>query len=126
MRNVDYDKEIQRLEEVFSELKMMLHLSDEIIIRLNDKFFESIAVTLEKLREAINTQEYESIEMHAHSVKGSAASLRYTLISEIAQGLEKSAKAKENYPYEQELSKLSDEFTAAAHGYLLWKKHRDS
>lgn len=122
MTKINHDKEVQQVEEVFSELKRMLPLTDEILIRLNDKFFESIAATLEKLSDAIDTKEYEAIEMHAHTVKGSSASLRYAHISDIAEGLEKNAKAKESYPYEQELSKLSDEFTAAAHGYLLWKK----
>lgn len=116
------EQQIQEFEEVFSELRAMLHLPDEVMIRLNNKFFESVSSTLIQLNEAITALDYETIEMLAHSIKGSAGSLRYTVISEIAQELEKRARDKETYTYQENLASLEEHFHAAHEGYKLWKK----
>ncbi len=115
------EQQLQEFEKTFTEVKAMLHLTDEIMIRLNTKFFETVRMTLEQLNEAIVAQDDDVIERYAHSIKGSAGSLRYTQISEIAENLEKSAHAKESDLYTEALSKLSEAFITAAHGYSLWK-----
>lgn len=115
------EQQIQEFEELFSALKEMLHLSDEVMIRLNNKFFESVSSTLVQLNEAIAVLDYETIEMLAHSIKGSAASLRYTALSEVAHELEKRARAKENYAYQEDLASLEKQFNAAHECYKLWK-----
>lgn len=122
MRNDE--QQLQEFEKTFAEVKAMLHLTDEIMIRLNTKFFETVRMTLEKVNEAIVAQDDDAIERYAHSIKGSAGSLRYTKISEIAEGLEKSAHAQERDLYTEALSKLSEAFITAAHGYSLWKNKR--
>lgn len=116
-----HEEQIQEFEKVFGELKVMLNLPDEVIIRLNNKFFESVSSTLVKLNEAIRVLEYETIEMLAHSIKGSAGSLRYASISEIAQELEKRAHAKENHLYLEDLASLEKQFNVADESYTLWK-----
>lgn len=116
------EERIQVFEEVFAELKGMLHLSDEVMIRLYDKFFESVSNTLIELNEAVAAVKYEAIEMLAHSIKGSAGSLRYTAISETAHELEKRAFDKETYTYQESLVLLEEHFHAAHEGYKLWKK----
>lgn len=115
------EQQLEAFEKTFAEVKAMLYLTDEIMIRLNGKFFETVPVTLEKLNEAIDAQDDDAIERYAHSIKGSAGSLRFTKISEIAQELEKSAHAKESDFYPEALRKLSEAFMTAAHGYSLWK-----
>jgi HPt (histidine-containing phosphotransfer) domain-containing protein len=115
------EEQIQEFAKLFSELKAMLHLSDEVMIRLNNKFFESVSSTLIQLNEAITAVDYETIEMLTHSIKGSAGSLCYAAISEIAQALEKRAHAKENYAYQEGLALLEEQFHAAEECYKLWK-----
>lgn len=115
------EQQIQEFEQLFDELKATLHLSDEVMIRLNNKFFESVSLSLLQLKEAVTTQDYETIDMLAHSIKGSAGSLRYTTISETAQELEKRANQKENYPYQEGLTSLEEQVHAAHECYQLWK-----
>lgn len=115
------EQQIAEFEKLFSELKAMLHLSDEVMIRLNNKFFESVSSTLIQLNAAIAAVDYETIEMLAHSIKGSAGSLRYTVISEIAQDLEKRAHTKENYAYQEGSALLEEQFHAVEECYKLWK-----
>lgn len=116
-----HDEQILESEKILGALRAMLHLPDEVMIRLNNKFFESASSTLLQLNEAIATRDLETIEMLAHSIKGSAGSLCYTSISEIAQKLEKSARAKESYPYQEDLALLEEEFHAANECFTLWK-----
>lgn len=120
----DEQEQIKEFEKVFAQLKAMLYLSDDIMIRLNNTFFETVSLTLEQLKDAIQKKDDEAIERHAHSIKGSSASLCYAKISEIAEGLEKSAHAKENSLYAEEFGKLSEVFSAASHGYTLWKNKK--
>lgn len=120
------EQQIQEVDAVFTQLKTMLHLTDDIIIRLNNKFFETVSVTIEKLAEAIEAVNFESIATNAHSIKGSSSSLWYTQISEIAQRLEESAKDKERYEYSEALNALREEFLATQKRYVLWKNKRES
>ena len=114
-------QQIQEFEEVFSELKEMLNLPDEVMTRLYNKFFESISPTLTQLNEAVAACDYESIEMLTHAIKGSAGSLRYTAMSEIAQELEKNAHLKENYRYQERFNELLEKFNRAEECFKLWK-----
>ena len=118
------EEKMQKFEQVFTELKGMLHLSDEIMIRLNNKFFESVSHTLMQLNEAIATTDYEGIEMLAHSIKGSAGSLCYTEISDFTEGLEKHAHLKEEYAYQESFNELLEEFNRAEECYVLWKEKK--
>lgn len=115
------EERIQEFEKVFAELKGMLYLSDEVMIRLYDKFFDSVSNTLIELNEAVAAVNYEAIEMLAHSIKGSAGSLRYTVISETAHELEKRACDKEIYTYQENLVLLEEQFHAVHEDYKLWK-----
>lgn len=114
-------QQIQEFEEILRELKAMLHLPDEVMIRLYNKFFESISPTLTQLNEAIAAFDYETIETLAHAIKGSSGSLRYMTISEIAQELEKNAHSKENYEYEERFNELFEKFKSAEESFKLWK-----
>ncbi len=116
------EEKIQKFEQVFTDLKGTLHLSDEIMIRLNNKFFESVSLTLIQLNKVIATSDYEVIEMLAHSIKGSAGSLCYAEISDFAEGLEKHAHLKEEYAYQESFNELLEEFNRAEECYVLWKE----
>lgn len=114
------EEQIREFEELFCALKATLHLPDEVIIRLYNKFFESVSSTLLQLNEAIEAQDYGSIEMHAHSIKGASGSLYYTVISEIAHMMEKNAHEKEECSYTEMFEELKNEVDLAQHGYMLW------
>lgn len=118
------EAKIQTFEEVFTKLKGMLHLSDEVMIRLNNKFFESVSLTLTQLNEAVATTDYETIEMLAHSIKGSAGSLCYAEISDITETLEKHAHVKEDYAYQERYDELLEEFKRVQECYSLWKEKK--
>lgn len=121
---ITIEAKIQKFEEVYTKLKGMLHLSDEVMIRLNNKFFESVSLTLTQLSEAIATSNYELIEMLAHSIKGSAGSLCYAEISDITETLEKHAHVKEDYAYQERYDELLEEFKRVQECYSLWKEKK--
>ena len=117
-------QQIQEFEEVLNRFKEMLHLTDEIMIRLYTTFFKTGVGTLEKLKDAISKEEYDAIKFNAHSIKGSASSVCYNAISEIAETIEKKAEAKENYAYENAFKELVAQFDKAQGNYALWTRTR--
>lgn len=118
------EEKVQEFDKVFTDLKGMLHLSDEVMIRLNNKFFESVSHTLIQFNEAVAVTDYETIEILAHSIKGSAGSLCYTAISDITETLEKHAHLKEEYGYQERYDELLEEFKRVEECYVLWKERK--
>jgi HPt (histidine-containing phosphotransfer) domain-containing protein len=118
------DKQTQGFDEVSVKFKEMLHLSDEVMIKLYAKFFETMAVTLEMLKDAIAVENYDAIKLHAHSIKGTSLSLCYNNLSNIAQKIEKKAEVSEQYEYEKEFSELYAQFNTAHDDYVLWMHKR--
>lgn len=118
-------QQILEFEEVFANLKEMLHLTDDIMIRLYTTFFETVSATLQMLKDAIEAQDYDAIKLHAHSIKGSSASLCYHAISDLAEMIERKAEAQENYAYESTFRELAVQFDSAQHNYTLWMRKRD-
>lgn len=116
--------QIQAFDEVFGKLKEMLHLPDEIMIRLYTTFFETGAGTLQMLKDAIEAEDYDTIKLHAHSIKGSSASLCYSTISELAETIEKKSEGKERYEYVKAFSELATQFDTAQRDYALWTYKR--
>lgn len=115
---------IQEFETVFTKLKEMLHLTDEIMIRLYATFFDTVTVTLGKLKDAVELEDYDAITLHAHSIKGSASSLCYEVISSLAKTIEEKAKLKESGDYTQLLNELAAQFETAQHNYVLWTRKK--
>jgi len=115
---------IQEFETVFFKLKEMLHLTDDIMIRFYTTFFNTVAVTLSTLKEAVELEDYDAITLHAHSIKGSASSLCYDAISSLAKTIEEKAKVKESGDYTQLVSELAAQFETAQHNYALWTRKK--
>jgi len=118
---IDQEHRLHAFEAAMAHLKTTLHLTDEVMMRLNNKFFDSVALTLGQLQEAIDTADHDLVERLAHSIKGGSSSLQYTFISEIATRLEEKAQAKEDHGYQVILNALIEEFTTAQACYVLWK-----
>lgn len=119
------EEQMQEFQEVFATLKGMLNLTDEVMIRLYSTFFETVSSTLEMLKKAIESQEYDAIQLHAHSIKGSASSLCFSTISELAKIIEEKAKLRDNSENKTLLSELAVYFDTAHHNYVLWIGKRD-
>lgn len=115
---------IQEFETVFTKLKGMLNLTDEIMIRLYTTFFDTVATTLRKLKDAVEIEDYDAMTLHAHSIKGSASSLCYDAISSLAKTIEEKAKLKESCEYTKLLNELVTQFETAQHNYTLWSRKR--
>lgn len=121
---ISEEEQIQEFEEVFAKLKEMLHLTDEIMIRLYTTFFATVTVTLQKLKDAIEAEDYDVMKADAHSIKGSSSSLCYSTISELAETIEKKAHEKEHYEYRKVFSELATQLDKAQRAYTLWTRKR--
>lgn len=124
MTQTHHEQSTTLFENAYRETKKSLNVPDEILIRLNETFFASVGGALEKLKEAMNANDYEAMKMHAHSVKGASSTLHYVTISAIAAEIEEHAQQKEAYA--EGLIALSNEFAAASDGYRMWKSARPS
>lgn len=119
-------QQLPEFEEVLAEFKKMMNLKDDIVVKLYTTFFQTGAVSLEKLKEAIAHEEHDAIKFHAHSIKGSSSSVCYGAISSLSKMIEERAGLKENDVYAKPFNELSEQFEMAQHNYTLWLGKRDS
>lgn len=83
------------------EIASVLGISEAHIPLLVGSFLDESKEILEKLFVAVEARNYEEITLHAHSIKGSAANLRFDEITEVAKAIELSAKAEDTaFAYE--------------------------
>ncbi len=91
----------------YSEIAEALKIPEKHIPLLIGSFINESVTIFEQLSEAIASQDYEKIGLHAHSLKGSAANLRLTPISDLALTMEQAGKAADAaYDYEGKYSEL--------------------
>lgn len=119
---INQEEKIKEFEAIFAQLKASLYLSDEVMVRLNNKFFDSVSSSLIELEEAIATKDYNTIERLAHSIKGSASSLHYTTVCDTAHILEMKGHEQEEDGYKETLSELTEQFRTWQECYAIWKK----
>lgn len=81
------------------EIAKELDFEEEDVMMLFGVFLESAHENLEKLFEAIEQNDFETIYSRSHSIKGSAANLLLSGIAESAFQMEKSAKNEESMEY---------------------------
>lgn len=90
------------------EIAAILGMAEKHIPMLVGAFLDESKSILQNLTDAVSANNFTDIALHAHNIKGSAANLRLTDVSEIALGLERAAKASDgSYDYEAESSKLA-------------------
>ena len=82
-------------EALLEELSMMEGLAQKIL----NIFLQNYLIYLTNLREAIEKKDFNGIENAAHTLKGSAATIKIEAIREIAFEIEQSAQAKEEIDY---------------------------
>ena len=84
------------------EIASVLGISETHIPLLVGSFLDESKEILENLLAAVESKNYTDITLHAHSIKGSAANLRFNDIAEIAKSMELSAKTEDNsFAYEE-------------------------
>lgn len=103
------------------EMKEMFSLTSELFFELNDAFFEIAFQQIEMLRIALLQEDMEQLILHAHTLKGSSASLRHESISLIAGGMEDHAKEGIFFNYPTTIFELSEEIARLRSQYIQWK-----
>ncbi len=90
------------------ELAAKIGLKVKHIPILVGTYIEEGESILNSLKEAIESKDYENIQLHAHSLKGSSGNLKFDELYELAKEIELSAKNKdESYDYEGKFEELS-------------------
>ncbi len=93
--NIDLQKIADELEFDLEDIEMLLEV-----------FLESTKDSLSALKEAIDKDDLELIFRSAHAIKGSAANLTLTEISNLAKEIEYSAREKKAVNYVQKFENL--------------------
>lgn len=119
-------KELPYFDHCFMEMKEMFNLPDEIFIELNDAFFIIASQQIELLRTALLQKDMEQLILQSHTLKGSAASLRHLIISNLSSEIEDHAKANESFDYATAIYTLSENIAILRSQYMNWKPHHQS
>jgi len=108
-------------DKCFSEMKEMFNLPDEMFFELNDAFFKIASQQIEMLRIALMQKNMQQLILHAHTLKGSSASLRHEKVRYIAAEMERHAKEEAPFEYAKMIYELSEELAKLGSQYLVWK-----
>lgn len=118
-------KELHYFDQCFTEMKDMFNLPDDIFFELNDAFFDIASQQIELLRTALLQKDMEQLILHSHTLKGSSASLRHLIISNLSSEIEDHAKANEPFDYATAVYTLSQNLAILRSQYMNWKpNHR--
>lgn len=88
--------------------KIIVHIDDEDILELAPGYLASRRNELAVLRDAVATQDFDTLRNLAHKMKGSGGGFGFDRISEIGGNLESSAKAQDAPAIEREIAALQD------------------
>ena len=87
------------IEDAFSAAAASLGLSQSIIEKLFNQFFESAGSSIPALEAAHKTHDYTVLMREAHNIKGAASSLRLDRVAAMAEEIEHKASAQEAFDY---------------------------
>jgi PAS domain S-box-containing protein len=97
------------IEYSFEDVADTLGVPVELVSELIEDFFNSSLEEIDKISDAIASDNLSDIEHYAHSIKGAAANLRLNPIADIAKQMEHSARNKEEASYMDMLKSLLQE-----------------
>jgi HPt (histidine-containing phosphotransfer) domain-containing protein len=83
------------------KMAAQLGFETEEVAMLLEMFLESAKMSLQELKTAIDSQDFDAIRTHAHSIKGSATNLTLETIYLQAKSIEDAARAEESIAYEE-------------------------
>lgn len=117
-------QELSYYDNCFAEMQEMFNIPHEMFFELNDAFFEISSHQIELLRSALLQKNREQLILHAHTLKGSSASLRHMTISDSSANIEYHAKENTSFDYATEIYSLSQEITRLRSAYMHWKQNQ--
>jgi len=91
--NFNDDEEIINFEEVYNKISQYTGITRADSKELVQEYIEMLPDMLTELLEAIREENYNSIAIKAHSIKGSSANLAFKQLSNLAHSVELSAKS---------------------------------
>jgi HPt (histidine-containing phosphotransfer) domain-containing protein len=91
---------------LLQDIAQRVNFSLENTQKLLDIFYESTHTLLNRLDEAIEANDYDTIYRSSHSLKGSASNLLFDDIYAITKELEAAAKEKQPYEYSKKVEEI--------------------
>ncbi len=117
-------QELSYFDNCFTEMQEMFNIPHEMFFELNDAFFEISSQQIELLRTALLQKNTEQLILHAHTLKGSSASLRHMSVSNSSAIIEHHAKENDSFDYATAIYSLSEEITRLRSIYMHWKQNQ--
>lgn len=90
--------ETDRLVDV-DRIRRELKFSDKLISKLLKVYLDSCDAPLLKLKEAVELEDMEQIEMNAHNIKGAASSLCLLPVADVAKRMEENSRMHQSIDY---------------------------
>ncbi len=85
----------------------IIGIKEKHVSMLIKSFIQESDTILSNLEDAITKKDYEMIDHNAHSIKGSAGSLRFNEIHEMAKSMELAGKSSDiSFEYEETLNAI--------------------
>ena len=92
----------------FDEMALSIGLKPKHIPMLIGSFLEESESILTSLADAIESNDFDSIKLHAHSLKGSAGNLKFTEVYEMSREMELAAsESNADFDYKAYLTAVS-------------------
>jgi len=102
-------KDISKLKEELAKAEKEYDLTPEFEKELLETFLTSSKSSLNNIIAALSTGDFETIRQEAHSIKGSARSLGFEEIGELAKDIEYAARDRNNeFNYLEHIEKISE------------------
>jgi len=105
--------------------KFELRLSEDVLKKLMDKFFETLPLRIEELERFLKEKNYKELAKSAHNLKGSSGSLRLETLYSLSKEIEEKAKMGEIENYLELFTKFKEEAKKIEKIYKLWKKGKN-
>ena len=100
----------------FEEMALAIGLKAKHIPMLIGSFMEESVGILASLQNAVDSDDFEAIKTHAHSIKGSAGNLKFNEIYEMAKEMELSAgNSKSDFDYASYLQAIKSATATIPH-----------
>jgi len=112
--NIEYsiNKSMQAKDSIFDKDLLLEKISGDIELYKNlvELFLKEVPIQMQQLQQAITNSESEKIELHAHTIKGSAMNIRARNMNKIALEIEHAGKNKNIEKADTLFESLTNEF----------------
>lgn len=88
------------------DISKRTHMSIEMATKLIDIFYKSTYDILDKMEDAIKTNDFDKIFRTSHTIKGSASNLLFKDLEDLAREIEDASKNNINIEYSKKLIEI--------------------